>query len=339
MTGTLKYYSPSSCTSSNIYEIILTQNHLKNAIEALRSSTPLVYLCNSPLHLILQSRSTGNNLNELGGNASLASPIVLQGELLDHLPGVLGGVLHGIHPGGLLGSGGLHHGVVQLGGHHHLCQILHDLLLGVWLHLVLGKALVLARGLERGHGLQARVVRDGRQELVEDDVDGIKLPNIQRLSSNRRNSGEVDGRGEVAGNDLHAVPKLAAEDAAPLLPNHTELGLLPRCVDSFHHLTQVPADHIVHTSAQAAVGSDGDDQVLLGQPAEVHVLHGHPRPRQPLRPGIKWSCVFQSLLVPSQLGSGNHFHRRCDFADILSRLNPVKNLLLSGKPSALHPAY
>ena len=55
----------------------------------------------------LQSGGTGDNFNELSSDDSLPSPVELEGELLNHLSGVLAGVVHGSHPGRLFGAGSL----------------------------------------------------------------------------------------------------------------------------------------------------------------------------------------------------------------------------------------
>ena len=55
----------------------------------------------------LQSSCTRDNFNELSSDDSLPSPVELEGELLNHLSGVLAGVVHGSHPGRLFGAGSL----------------------------------------------------------------------------------------------------------------------------------------------------------------------------------------------------------------------------------------
>ena len=54
------------------------------------------------LSLLLGSGGTGDNLDQLAGNDGLASAVEQNLELVDHLAGVLGGVVHGVATGGLL---------------------------------------------------------------------------------------------------------------------------------------------------------------------------------------------------------------------------------------------
>jgi hypothetical protein len=54
------------------------------------------------MSLLLGSGGTGDNLDQLAGNDGLASAVEQNLELVDHLAGVLGGVVHGVATGGLL---------------------------------------------------------------------------------------------------------------------------------------------------------------------------------------------------------------------------------------------
>lgn len=53
-------------------------------------------------NLLLGSGGTGDNLDQLAGDDGLASAVEQNLELVDHLAGVLGGVVHGVATGGLL---------------------------------------------------------------------------------------------------------------------------------------------------------------------------------------------------------------------------------------------
>ena len=59
------------------------------------------------INVCLQSGGSGDNFNELSSDDSLSGPVELEGELLNHLSGVLAGVVHGSHPGRLFGAGSL----------------------------------------------------------------------------------------------------------------------------------------------------------------------------------------------------------------------------------------
>ena len=51
---------------------------------------------------ILRRSSASNNLHQLARNNSLSRPVIQNGELIDHVAGVLGSVVHGVAAGGLL---------------------------------------------------------------------------------------------------------------------------------------------------------------------------------------------------------------------------------------------
>lgn len=54
------------------------------------------------LSLLLGRGGTSDDLDQLAGNDGLASAVEQNLELVDHLAGVLGGVVHGVATGGLL---------------------------------------------------------------------------------------------------------------------------------------------------------------------------------------------------------------------------------------------
>jgi hypothetical protein len=67
---------------------------------------PLLYSKNAStsflLSLLLGGGGTSDNLDQLAGNDGLASAVEQNLELVDHLAGVLGGVVHGVATSGLL---------------------------------------------------------------------------------------------------------------------------------------------------------------------------------------------------------------------------------------------
>lgn len=64
---------------------------------------------------LVESSCPGDDLDEFPGDDSLPGPVEGEGELVDHLARVLGGVVHGGHAGGLLGAGALLQRVEQHG--------------------------------------------------------------------------------------------------------------------------------------------------------------------------------------------------------------------------------
>ena len=67
-------------------------------------------------HLLSKSRGTRNNFDQLHGNSCLSSLVVLEGQLVEDLTSVLGGVLHSLHSVGLLGGGVVEEGDPDVGG-------------------------------------------------------------------------------------------------------------------------------------------------------------------------------------------------------------------------------
>lgn len=68
----------------------------------------------------LQGRSTGDDFNQFPGDYGLTGTVESQGEFANHLLGVLTGVVHGGHTGGLLAASALLHRVEDEGGQGEL---------------------------------------------------------------------------------------------------------------------------------------------------------------------------------------------------------------------------
>jgi hypothetical protein len=64
----------------------------------------------------LKGTGTRNDFDQLHGNARLTGLIVLEGKFVENFSGVLRGVLHSVHSGGLLAGGVLEKSVVERGG-------------------------------------------------------------------------------------------------------------------------------------------------------------------------------------------------------------------------------
>ena len=74
--------------------------------------------------LFSDGTGAGDDLAELRGDLGLPGPVVLQLHLSVHLPGVLRGVLHGVHPLRRLRGGALDHGAVDHAAVVELVQVL-----------------------------------------------------------------------------------------------------------------------------------------------------------------------------------------------------------------------
>ena len=168
------------------------------------------------LFLGLQGCSSRDDLNQLGGDASLSGAVVLQSELADHLTRVLGGVLHRGHAGGLLRGGVLHQGVVDLGGQRVFIEVSQRLRLRVRLHIVLALEEFHVGVHQRGDGLDGGDVGYRGLESVVHDVHSGVLPRHYLL---RHGRGQTPGVGGLALREVahDQVAVRALEQGAALL--------------------------------------------------------------------------------------------------------------------------
>lgn len=63
---------------------------------------------------LFEGRRPRDDFDELGSDTRLASAVVDEGKAVDHFPGILACVLHGVHARRLLRSGALHKAVPYL---------------------------------------------------------------------------------------------------------------------------------------------------------------------------------------------------------------------------------
>lgn len=76
---------------------------------------------------LLKSSSSGDDFNELPGDNSLSGSVECEGELVNHLTGVLAGIVHGSHSAGLFATRALLHRVEEQRGQRELQVALYDL--------------------------------------------------------------------------------------------------------------------------------------------------------------------------------------------------------------------
>jgi hypothetical protein len=76
---------------------------------------------------VLGRRRTSDNLDQLAGDDGLSGAVEQDLELIDHVAGVLGGVVHGVAAGGLLASVALSQSPVEAVGQSVLAQVGQDL--------------------------------------------------------------------------------------------------------------------------------------------------------------------------------------------------------------------
>lgn len=109
----------------NDYPIVIRSKIIIHLIRTGYSTRPLIK--RHRLDGLLERGSSRDNLDELASDDGLSGPVEREGQLLDHLSGVLGGVVHGGHAGALLGAGAFLHGVEYHGGERELHVGLQDL--------------------------------------------------------------------------------------------------------------------------------------------------------------------------------------------------------------------
>mmetsp|Transcript_7067 Transcript_7067/g.17820 ORF Transcript_7067/g.17820 Transcript_7067/m.17820 type:complete len:387 (-) Transcript_7067:21-1181(-) len=290
--------------------------------------------------LILEGRGTRDDLDELGGNARLAGLVVLEGERLNELAGVLRGVLHGRGARRLLRGGAVEHRVVELRGDHELAEVREDLRLGVRLELVGHHRLSITLAIEGDEALHRGLVRHRRHEMIVDDVHLVKLRrqlcHFRRKASDARESGRVlsigGGRDDVI--TAHAT-KLRA---ALLAPDHDLHRLAVRCqlrVDLLH----VTSNERVDAAAEALVRRHGHDEVLLRPLRHVKILAQHRRTAEGLGKLVERFDRLEAFHVRLHLGGGDHLHRRGDLFEVVGRDDAHGNLLLGGEATGRHARH
>ena len=96
-----------------------------------RYSTYLAQQIESTSLCILGSSGTSNNLDQLASNDSLSGTVEKNGELADHVTGVLRGVVHGVTTGRLFASVTLCKRPVERVGESVLSQVTENLVINL----------------------------------------------------------------------------------------------------------------------------------------------------------------------------------------------------------------
>mmetsp|Transcript_17186 Transcript_17186/g.45498 ORF Transcript_17186/g.45498 Transcript_17186/m.45498 type:complete len:335 (-) Transcript_17186:43-1047(-) len=252
-------------------------------------------------------RGAADDLAQLRGDLGLTSAVVDQGQLLVHLAGVLGGVLHGGHARRLLGRRALEVRAVDDRAVVEVVEVLPHLvergLEGVDVH-GLGEL-----GLVHGLGLVQRdevpgggLVDAQRLELVGDELQPVRVGSNDTLGNHARGSERpgnlhaflVGAREAVAVQPLERRGALRSNDHAL---DRVALRLL---------LLETEARHLrhrrVHAAAQALVRGqrqegDGARLVLMRKAREEVLNRADER-----------DAVLHAPLIALQLGCRHHLH-------------------------------
>ena len=119
----------------------------------------------------LERGGTSDDVDELVGDGSLATTVVLHLQRGDHVAGILGRVVHGVTTRALLSGMALDESGEDGVGKLELCEVLGD----VFLHLVALEARRLGKSLGIENLNEGRLVGKSRDESVVDDNDRVVL--------------------------------------------------------------------------------------------------------------------------------------------------------------------
>lgn len=276
---------------------------------------------------LVERGGTRDNVDQLVGDDGLSGSVVEDGVPVDHVTGVLGGVVHGVSPGADLSGVALSHGGQNLGGEGVLEEVGWELSLGVDLEdVVPGGAL---DSLGAVDGLHGWLEGQGRHWVVEEDGDlgvalGVYL--LQNLGSNQR--GLVESGGVLADTverELNAVRVGSQQLHLDLVADGDDVGVRVLGHLASHGLRELGVDG----PAQALVGSDGNGQLLglLGARSDLarlgDVVELAVGGVDHLRGGL-------GLLRLGQTRRGNDLHRLSDLLDVFDRLETQLDLLQGG---------
>ena len=120
----------------------------------------------------LQSSGTRNDLNELSSNDSLSGSVEGDGEFVNHLSGVLGGIVHSRHPRALFRASSLLQGIVEKGCKTVFHVGLNDVSVKGVIHTHLGSV---SHGILGEDGDFCGSVRNNRVVLVVKNFASVKF--------------------------------------------------------------------------------------------------------------------------------------------------------------------
>jgi len=251
---------------------------------------------------LLECRGTRHNLENLLRDGGLAGTVVLLGELLGELTGVVGGGLHGLHPGGKLGSDRLLEGAedlaVKVEGEDGVDDLngvlLEDHVVGELLGLgnveLLALDIELSGGGGEGEDLVA-LLRDlgGREgnksadgrgggnegdELGVKELDGVALSREEGVEKLLGDGKGLLGVGVLAGLESLADGEAAAlEVADALLSDKDHVALDSLGLELIEAGLGLLDHEGVVSAAEAAIAGDDDEgdlvDLTLGKEREV----------------------------------------------------------------------
>ena len=302
---------------------------------------------------LLECRGTRHNLENLLRDGGLAGTVVLLGELLGELTGVVGGGLHGLHPGGKLGSDRLLEGAedlaVKVEGEDGVDDLngvlLEDHVVGELLGLgnveLLALDIELSGGGGEGEDLVA-LLRDlgGREgnksadgrgggnegdELGVKELDGVALSREEGVEKLLGDGKGLLGVGVLAGLEGLAdgvVAALEVFDALLADEDHVALDAL-RLELGEAGLGLLDHEGVV-SAAQAAIAGDDDEgdlvDLALGEEGKVEGLAGDAAD-EAAEDGLQGlgegTGSEDGVLGTTDLGGGDELHGHGDLLGVL----------------------
>ena len=288
-----------------------------------------------------------HNLENFCGNGCLTSLVVAELEVAKHFACVLGGLVHGCHPGSVLRRVAVEQCLVQL----NLQRVRHDVLgdhLAARLEDVVNgsghgfRRLLDGRLLNWKHLLAHHILNGSIDEAIVQDFHLVILPGSESL----HHLGGRIGRPleiEVVEDGVWFITKVqrremlrAPEHVGALLSEAEYVYLLSRQL--LQALVGELYDVVVERSTKASIRGHGHKQDALDLPLDsIHVLggiqgsaHVDQNLLQLLRIGPH---PGNGVLCPAQLRRGHQFHRLRNLPGAPDRGNPVAYFLEAGHGS------
>ena len=156
------------------------------------------------------------------------------------------------------------------------------------------------------------------------------------LGSQGRREAEVAGHLHLSGGANELVADHAAHLGAALVADDADGGLLVGLVEGLAHAAHAASDEGVDAAAKALVGSEGDDEGVVGDVVkgglvlDVGEVDLAGLAGDGLGPLVIGAGGAEPLGVGRELGRGDHLHGGGNLHDVLGTLDLHEQLLLGG---------
>mmetsp|Transcript_10460 Transcript_10460/g.30608 ORF Transcript_10460/g.30608 Transcript_10460/m.30608 type:complete len:251 (+) Transcript_10460:453-1205(+) len=227
--------------------------------------------------------------------------------------------------------------MVELRGKNEFVQVAHGFSL-LRVKVVSGKDFgTILAGLQRGDNLVHLVVHGSVHVGVVDHNNRIVLlgSGNDQLGRKSRSQGISSGALDFRCRARDAVTKGASHLGSTLVSNDEKIAFLSLRGQRLYHLSDSTRDERVDTTTKPLIGSERDNEGLLGNILEGCVFQQGGFGVNFVRPAVEWGCSRETVFISLQLCGGNQFHRRRNLFDVLRRLDLVENLLLGGHSTSL----